>query len=139
MDLITLTVATNKIELRCNSGLRDAERMAVMDEIGRLPTIYPEIKRVYVDIERDAVTQPSGPLVAKGRVDLGGSDILASVADQDAFHAVNVLIENFERQLRRRKEHRVRVSLRAPSPIAGSADHSTIFSAAAGSQQSLMS
>lgn len=139
MDLITLTVATNKIELRCNASLRDAERMAVMDKIGRLPAAYSEIQRVYVDIERDTITEPSGPLVAKGRVDLGGSDILASVADQDAFHAVDVLIENFERQLRRRKVHQVRVSLRAPSQTPGSADRSGVASAAARSQQSSMS
>lgn len=130
MDLVTLTVATDKIDFRCNAGLNDADRTSVVEKIGRLPQTYSEIIRVWVDLEKDTDAEKAAAFVAKGRVDLGGSDLLASVASGDPRLAIDFLCENFVRQLRRRKDPRVRVSLRvprtpppvdsAPSPTEGS-------------------
>ena len=114
MDLVTLTVATEKIELRCNSELSDAERTAAVERINRFAQGRPEIQRLFVDIEREADSNHPAPFVAKGLLQMGGPDVLASVADRDAMTAIAFLMDNFDRQLRRRSQNRVQVSLRAP-------------------------
>ena len=114
MDLVTLTVATDKIELRCNSELSDAERTAAVEKISRFAEGRPDIRRVFVDIERDADLDQPILFIAKGQIQMDGPDLLASVADRDAWTAVTFLLDNFDRQLRRRSQNRVRVSLRAP-------------------------
>ena len=113
MDLVTLTVATDKVEFRCNAELSESERTATIERMTRLTKSHPEIGRMYVDLERDQDTDhPS--FVAKGQIEIEGPNLLASVADQNALKSVEFLIENFDRQLRRRKLPRVRTSLRAP-------------------------
>lgn len=114
MDLVTLTVATEKVELRCNSELNDAERSAAVEKITRFAQSRPEIQRLFVDIEREADLDHPSPFVAKGQLQMNGPDVLASVADRDALTAIAFLLDNFERQLRRRSQNRVQVSLRVP-------------------------
>jgi ribosome-associated translation inhibitor RaiA len=82
-----------------------------MEKLTRLSQIYPEITRMYVDVERDSDSENSA-FVAKGQVGVEGPDLLASVADRNALTAIEYLLENFDRQLRRRKLPRVRTSLR---------------------------
>jgi putative sigma-54 modulation protein len=42
--------------------------------------------------------------VAKGHIEIGGPDLLASVASEDAYKAVDLLIDKLERSLHRRAE-----------------------------------
>lgn len=114
MDLVTLTVATDKIELRCNAELSEAERTGAIEKLRRFARDRPEIARVYIDIEREVDSPPPAPFVAKGQIEIGGPDLLASVADRDPLTALEFLIENFDRQLLRRRLSKIRVSLRAP-------------------------
>lgn len=110
MDLVTRTVAADKVEFRCNAPLSDAERSAAMEKITRFAQAYSEIVRIYVDVERDADSdRPS--FIAKGQIEIGGPGVLASVADQSALRSVEYLVENFDRQLRRRKPPRARAHL----------------------------
>src|SRR5438552_9405615 len=102
MDLVSLTIATDKIEFRCNAELTDAERTSAVEKISRLTQEYLEIVRVYIDVERDADSSRPSAFIAKGQIGLGGPDILASVADRDALKSVEILLEYFARQLHRR-------------------------------------
>ena len=113
MDLVTLTVATEKVEFRCNAELSDADRTSTIERLTRLAQAYPEIVRVYVDVERDA-DDDFFSFIAKGQIEMQGPNVLASVADENAVRSVEFLLENFDRQLRRRKLPRVREMLRAP-------------------------
>jgi ribosome-associated translation inhibitor RaiA len=117
MNLVTLTVATDKVEFRCNAELTEAERTAAMERLTRLTQTYPEITRMYVDVERDSDSEDAA-FVAKGQVGIEGPDLLASVADPNALTAIEFLLENFDRQLRRQKlktpRARASTSLRAP-------------------------
>jgi hypothetical protein len=64
-------------------------------------------------VERDP--EPNhGSFIAKGQIEIEGPNLLASVADENALKSVEFLLENFDRQLRRRKLPRVRTTLRAP-------------------------
>jgi putative sigma-54 modulation protein len=114
MDLVTLTIATDKIEFRCNSELTEAERTSAVERFTRLAKDYPEIVRMYVDVECSADSDDPASFVAKGQIELGGPDLLASVANGDASKCIEFLLENFDRQLRRRTHRRARISLRAP-------------------------
>jgi putative sigma-54 modulation protein len=114
MDLVSLTIATDKIEFRCNAELTEAERCAAVEKMCRLTREYTEIIRVYIDVERDADASRPSSFVAKGQIELGGPAILASIADRDPLKSVEILLEYFARQLHRRNHRRDRVSLRAP-------------------------
>ncbi|HTO03801.1 MAG TPA: hypothetical protein VL069_08875 [Opitutus sp.] len=93
--------------------MSEAERSAAIERINRFAQGNPDIVRVCVDLECDAASaQPS--YIAKGQIEIGGPGILASVADHNALKSVEYLVENFDRQLRRRKHPRIRTSLRAP-------------------------
>jgi putative sigma-54 modulation protein len=118
MDLVTLTVATDKVEFRSNSELSEAERTSAMERMTRLTQAHPEIVRMYVDVECDpASDQPT--FIAKGEVEIEGPNLLASVADPQTLKALEFLIENFDRQLRRRKLPKVRTSVRVSRNPAG--------------------
>ncbi len=115
MDLVTLTIATDKIEFRCNSELTEAERTSAVEKFTRLAQEYSEIVRIYIDVEREeAHSDNPASFVAKGQIEVGGPDLLASVANGDALKCIEFLLENFDRQLRRRTHRRARISLRAP-------------------------
>lgn len=113
MDLVTITVATDKVEFRCNADLTETERTSAIERLTRLTQAHPEITRMYVDVERDSDPE-NATFVVKGQIGIEGPDLLASVADRNALTAVGFLLENFDRQLRRRRFPRVRISLRAP-------------------------
>ena len=113
MDLVTLTVATEKVEFRCNAELSETDRTSTIERMTRLAQAYPEIRRMYVDVERDADADFFS-FIAKGEIQMQGPSILASVADENAARSVEFLLENFDRQLRRRNLPRVRAMLRAP-------------------------
>jgi putative sigma-54 modulation protein len=120
MDLVTRTVATDKVEFRCNAPLSEADRSTAMEKIARFARSHPEIVRMSVDVECDAESDQPSSFVAKGQVEIGGPGLLASVADHSALKCVEYLVENFDRQLRRRKPARVRSFLpppRAPQPV----------------------
>jgi ribosome-associated translation inhibitor RaiA len=115
MDLVTLTVATDKAEFRCNAELSETERTAAMEMIDRLAKRHPEIVRVYVDVEQDVGSDEPRSCIAKGQIDLGGPNLLASVANGEPLKSIEFLLENFDRQLRRCKQPpKVRTSIRAP-------------------------
>ena len=117
MDLDTVTFAAHKVEFRCNSPLSESERSLAVEKITRFAQAYPEIGRMHVDVECDTdADRPS--FIAKGQIEIGGPAILASVADHSALKSVEYLVENFDRQLRRRKHPRLRASSGTPRTAA---------------------
>lgn len=112
----TVATATDKVDFRCNVPLPEADRLMAMEKISRFAHSHPEIARMHVDVECDVQSDQPSSFVAKGQVEIGGPGLLASVADHSALKSVEYLVENFDRQLRRRKHPRFRTStsLRAP-------------------------
>lgn len=83
--------------------LTDALRDTLRGKAEKLLRHAPDIDRVRIDLEHDT-TRGRAVFVAKGHVEIGGPDLLASVASEDAYKAVDLLIDKLDRSLHRRAE-----------------------------------
>lgn len=81
--------------------LTDAMRAALAEKTERLLRHEPRIDRIRIDIELDA-TRGREIFVAKGHIEVGGPDLIASVTSEDAYKAVDLLIDKLDRLIRRR-------------------------------------
>jgi putative sigma-54 modulation protein len=83
--------------------LTDALRSALHTKAARLLRHEPRIERLRIDLEHD-VTRGRAVFVAKGHIEIGGPDLLATVAAEDGYKAVDLLIDKLDRLLHRRGE-----------------------------------
>ncbi len=82
-------------------SLTEAMRNALASKAERLLRHEPRIDRIRLDIELDA-TRGRAVFVAKGHIEIGGPDLLAAVAAEDAYKAADLLIDKLDRLIRRR-------------------------------------
>ncbi len=82
--------------------LTEAIKQVVRDKVSRLLRHEPRIVRVRIDIEHDKTRRPDNNFIAKGHIEIGGPDILASVASEDAYKSIDTLIDKLDGALRRR-------------------------------------
>lgn len=83
--------------------LTDALRDTLRAKASRLLRHEPRIDRIRIDLEHDA-TRGRAVFVAKGHIEIGGPDLLASVASEDAYKAADLLVDKLDRALHRRAE-----------------------------------
>lgn len=83
--------------------LTDALRDALRAKAERLLRHEPRIDRIRIDLEHDA-TRGRAVFVAKGHIEIGGPDLIATVASEDAYKAADLLVDKLDRSLRRRGE-----------------------------------
>ena len=83
--------------------LTDALRENLRRKAERLLRHEPRIDRIRLDLEHDA-TRGRASFVAKGHIEIGGPDILATMVAEDAHKAVDLLIDKLDRLLHRRGE-----------------------------------
>lgn len=92
----------SKLILRgINVWLSDPLRAALESKAVRLFRHEPGIVRVRIDIEHDAHGR-NRAFTAKGRVEIPGPDLTASVTTADAYASTNLLIDKLDRMLRKR-------------------------------------
>lgn len=60
------------------------------------------IIRLRIDLELDKTRGNNDQFIAKGHIEIGGPDLLASVASEDAYKSLDLLIDKLDRLLRRR-------------------------------------
>lgn len=78
-----------------------AMKTIIHTKANRLLRQDPAIVRLRIDVERDL--HGGIPMfAAKGRIEIGGPDLFASVSTADAYKSVDLLIDKLSRQLRRR-------------------------------------
>lgn len=82
-------------------SLTDAMRSVLNEKTERLLRHEPRIDRIRIDIEHDA-SRGREVFVAKGHIEIGGPDLIASVSADDAYKATDLLIDKLDRLLRRR-------------------------------------
>lgn len=87
--------------------LTDALRSTIETKAERLFRHEPRIIRVRVDLDREH-RNGAALFVAKGRIELHGPDLLASVVSDDAYKSIDWLMDRLDRMLRRRATVRVR-------------------------------
>lgn len=96
------TDAGSKLLLRgIHLTLTDAMRASLHGKAERLFRHEPRIDRIRLDVEHDA-TRGRAAFVAKGHIEIGGPDLIASVAADDAYKAVDLLMDKLDRLLHRR-------------------------------------
>lgn len=100
--------------------LTDAMKAALATKATRLFRHEPRILRLRIDVEHD-LRGRTRVFTARGRVELAGPDLTASVTTDDAYVAINLLIDKLDRMLRKRMtqvlRRRVSDDIRAHSPL----------------------
>jgi putative sigma-54 modulation protein len=82
-------------------GLTAAMKAALASKADRLFRHEPRILRLRIDVEHD-LRGHTRIFTAKGRIEIAGPDLTASVAQEDAYAAINLLIDKLDRMLRKR-------------------------------------
>ena len=88
--------------------LTPALEQAARSKTSHLLHFERRIDRIRVDLEHDR-SHPGAPrFVARGRLELHGPDLVATVASEDAYKSLDLLVAKLDAQLRRRHGRRVR-------------------------------
>lgn len=82
-------------------SLTDAMRAVLNEKAERLLRHEPRIDRIRIDIDHDA-TRGREVFVAKGHIEIGGPDMIATVAADNAYKAADLLIGKLDRMLAKR-------------------------------------
>jgi len=69
-------------------NLTDAMKAAMHEKASRLLRHEPRIDRIRIDVELDKTRSALSHFVAKGHIEIGGPDIVASVDSDDAYKSV---------------------------------------------------
>lgn len=90
--------------------LTDALKEAAMTKASRLLRHNEHIIRIRLDIEHDKTRSVDEQYVAKGHIEIGGPDLVASASSEDAYKSLDLLMDKLDKLVRRR--HRKRVDTR---------------------------
>jgi putative sigma-54 modulation protein len=97
----------NKIIVRgVHLDLTEALRNAATEKTTRLLRHSDHIVRVRVDLEHDHTKGDRAAFIAKGHIEIAGPDLIASVASDDAYKSLDLLVDKLDRMLRERSRHR---------------------------------
>jgi len=102
MNTITSPEMNAKLILRgINLSLTDAMRSSIAKKVDRLLRHESAIVRVRIDVETGG--HGGAPtFTAKGHIEIGGPDLLASETSEDAYKSIDSLIDKLDRALRKR-------------------------------------
>ena len=87
--------------------LTEALKGIAMNKASRLLRHNDHIIRIRLDIEHDKTRDMSEEFIAKGHIEIGGPDLVASAASEDAYKSLDLLINKLDRLLRHRHSKRV--------------------------------
>jgi len=88
-------------------GLTEAMKAAIESKAERLFRHEPEIVRIRIDVDRD-VRGHARVFTAKGRIEIPGPDLSASVTTENAYLSIKLLIDKLDRMLRKRGTNALR-------------------------------
>jgi putative sigma-54 modulation protein len=83
-----------------------ALRAAALEKGARLLRHQARLVRVRLDLEFDQTKGDHGQFIAKGRVEIRGPDLIASVATENAGKSLDLLIDKLDRMIRERTRNR---------------------------------
>ena len=83
--------------------LTDALHAIITEKATRLLRRNDQIVHVRIDLELDQTRGIGKQFIAKGHIEIGGPNLIASVATEDAYASLDQLIEKLDRLLRRRR------------------------------------
>jgi putative sigma-54 modulation protein len=90
--------------------LTEALKQITMEKAARLLRHNEHIVRIRLDLELDKTRGSKDQFIAKGRIEISGPDLIASVHSDDAYKSVDLLVDKLDALLRerhgRRKDNR---------------------------------
>lgn len=108
MTTVHIPGAATKLLIRgIRLELDDTAKAFIESKAERLFRHEPRILRVRIDVEPD-VRSRTPRFTAKGRIELAGPDLTASVTTDAAPAAITLLIEKLDRMLRKRTSNLLR-------------------------------
>jgi putative sigma-54 modulation protein len=122
---ISPTPADKIIVRALNFHLDAPLRTAALEKASRLLRHEDSIVRIHIDLELDRTGDAGDQFIAKGHIEIGGPDLLASVATPNALQSLELLVDKLDRLIRRRhtmnkdfRNHPKAVELGVPLPKA---------------------
>ena len=94
--------------------LTPALRLAAIKKTARLFRSHRHLVRIRIDLEQDHPTHDQTRLIAKGRIELSGPDLVVTVESDDAYKSLDLLVDRLSRMLRERS--RIRADRRNNRP-----------------------
>jgi len=82
--------------------LTEALRQSVLHKAERLLRHNDYIVRIRIDLELDQTKDITSKFIAKGHIEIGGPDLIASVASDDCYKSIDLLVDKLDRLLERR-------------------------------------
>lgn len=108
MTTVYDSIADSKLLVRgIRLGLDNTARAFIETKVERLFRHEPRILRLRIDVERDARSR-TPRFTAKGRIEVAGPDLTASVTHTVASASITVLIDKLDRLLRKRTNNLMR-------------------------------
>jgi putative sigma-54 modulation protein len=84
--------------------LTDALRDNIRSKVERIFRHEGKIVRIRIDIELDKTRGVSQHFIAKGHIEIGGPDLIASVSSEDAYKSLDLLMDKLDELVRRRAD-----------------------------------
>lgn len=84
--------------------LTDALRDNIRSKVQRIFRHEGKIVRIRIDIELDKTRGVSQHFIAKGHIEIGGPDLIASVSSEDAYKSLDLLMDKLDELVRRRAD-----------------------------------
>ncbi len=94
--------ATKLIIRGVHVELTDALRQAAEHKAERLLRHNDYIVRIRIDLEVDKTKDINHKFIAKGHIEIGGPDLIASVSSEDCYKSIDLLVDKLDRLLERR-------------------------------------
>ena len=90
--------------------LTDALRQSAINKTAPLFRHNENIDSIYIDIELDHSRGAAERFVAKGHIELGGANLVASARGENAYKTLDLLVDAFDALLRSRLTRRTEQS-----------------------------
>ncbi len=87
--------------------LTDAIKLHVREKVSKLLRHEPRIDRVRIDIEYHPTKSHHGQFTAKGHIEIQGPDLIASDNGDEAYAAIDKVVSELDRKLRKRATDRL--------------------------------
>ncbi|GAB5562647.1 MAG: hypothetical protein SynsKO_42940 [Synoicihabitans sp.] len=87
--------------------LTDGIKTHVRDKVSKLLRHEPHIVRVRVTIEYHQTKSNRGQFTAKGQIEIQGPDVISGESADDAYAAIDKLVSELDRGLRKRSTNRI--------------------------------
>jgi putative sigma-54 modulation protein len=88
--------------------LTDAIKEHARAKVSKLLRHEPRIDRVRLDLEYHETKSHHGQFTAKGHIEIGGPDLIASDNGDEAYAAIDKVVKELDRQLRKRATERLK-------------------------------